>query len=194
MVPEEVQCQDVWCHVEALHKCVEKHFSTAAKTMEAESLSVTPGPVMVSVWKEQFAPEPLYPLCKMGSMYMWHSAFRSIAIPVVASSGCLSSSGTGMSLTWVSWSRIFYEIIIPHCAVSKTYAHTRCVSLCNHISSSWTASSSSLTHQELIDFLECIWLSHTPWYCLVHSYFLVCNTFHCLWHELLHISNLHSLV
>ena len=38
--------------MEALHKRVEKHFSTAAETSaEAESLSVTSGPVMVGVWK-----------------------------------------------------------------------------------------------------------------------------------------------
>ncbi len=48
---KEYGAKDVQCHVEALHKCVEKHFLIAAETLEAESLSVIPGPVMVGVWK-----------------------------------------------------------------------------------------------------------------------------------------------
>ena len=48
---KEYSAKDVRRHVEALHKRVEKHFSTAAETTEAESLSVTSGPVMVGVWK-----------------------------------------------------------------------------------------------------------------------------------------------
>ncbi len=48
---KEYSAKDVRRHVEALHKRVEKHFSAAAETTEAESLSVTSGPVMVGVWK-----------------------------------------------------------------------------------------------------------------------------------------------
>ncbi|KAF8330358.1 exocyst complex component Sec3-domain-containing protein [Cantharellus anzutake] len=49
---KEYTAKDIRRHVEALHKRVEKHFSTAAETSaEAEGQSLASGPVMVGVWK-----------------------------------------------------------------------------------------------------------------------------------------------
>lgn len=50
-VVKEYDAKDVRKHVEALFKRVEKHFTDASEATTGESSGITPGTVLVGVWK-----------------------------------------------------------------------------------------------------------------------------------------------